>query len=39
MSNFSVYHGENMVTFNEMMMMSALFYTNMLNWIFIALAH
>ena len=34
-----VYHGENKLIFNEMMMRSALFLTNMLSWIFIVLAH
>ena len=32
-------HGENKLIFNEMMMRSALYYTNTLSWIFIALAH
>jgi hypothetical protein len=34
-----LYHGENKLIFNEMMMRSALYYTNMLSWIFIVLAH
>jgi hypothetical protein len=33
------YHGENMLNFDEMIMMSALHYTNMLSWIFIVLTH
>ena len=37
---FQLYHGENKLIFNEMMMIrSALFLTNMLSWIFIVLAH
>jgi hypothetical protein len=36
---FQLYHGENKLIFSEMMMMSALFYTNMLSWIFIVLAY
>jgi len=37
---FQLYHGENKLIFNErMMMMAALFWTNMLSWIFIVLAH
>ena len=35
---FQLYHGKNMIIFNEMMM-SALFLTNTLSWIFIVLAH
>ena len=34
-----LYHGENKLIFNEMMMKSALYYTNTLSWIFILLAH
>ena len=34
---FQLYHGENKLIFNEMMMRSALYYTLM--WIFIVLAH
>jgi hypothetical protein len=34
-----LYHGENKLIFNEMMMRSALFYTNTLSWIFTVLAH
>ena len=33
-----LYHGDKLII-NEMMMMSALFYTNTLSWIFIVLAH
>jgi hypothetical protein len=33
-----LFHGENKLIFNEMMRF-ALFYTNMLSWIFIVLAH
>ena len=33
---FQLYHGENMLTFNEK---SALYYTNALSWILIVLAH
>ena len=36
---FQLYHGENKLIFNEMMMRAALFYTNTLSWIFIVLAH
>jgi len=32
-SIFQLYHGENKLAFNEMMMMSALFQTNTLSWI------
>jgi hypothetical protein len=32
---FQLYHGENKLIFNEMMMTSALYQTNTLNWIFI----
>jgi hypothetical protein len=34
-----VHHGENKLIFNEMMMISAWYYTNILSWIFIVLAH
>ena len=34
-----LYHGENKLIDNEMMMMSALYKTNTLTWIFIVLAH
>jgi len=34
-----LYHGENELIFNEMMMRSALYYSNTLSWIFIVLAH
>ena len=38
-----LYHGENKLSFNEMMMImimrSALFQTNNLSWIFIVLSH
>ena len=33
-----VYHGKNNLHFDEMLMMSALYYTNRLHWIFIVLA-
>jgi len=37
---FQLYHGENKLIFNEMMMMrSALYKINMLSWIFIVLPH
>jgi hypothetical protein len=36
---FQLDHGENKLIFNEMMMRSALFRTNMLSWILIVLAH
>ena len=36
---FQLYYGENKLIFNEMMMRSALFYTNTPSWIFIVLAH
>jgi len=29
---FQLYHGKNKLIFNEMMMRSALFYTNTLSW-------
>jgi hypothetical protein len=32
---FQPYHGENKLIFNEMMMRSALYYTNKLSWIFL----
>jgi hypothetical protein len=35
---FQLYHGENKLIFNEMMIRSALYYTNTLSWIFIVLA-
>ena len=35
---FQLYHGENKLISNEMMMMTALYY-NTLSWIFIVLAH
>ena len=34
-----LYHGENKLIFNEMMIRSALYQTNTLSWIFIVLAH
>ena len=34
-----IYHSVNNQHFNKLMMMSALHYANMLNWIFIVLAH
>ena len=36
---FQLYHSENKLMFNEMMMKYALYYTNTLSWIFILLAH
>jgi hypothetical protein len=36
---FQLYYGENKLMFNEMVMKSALYYTNTLSWIFIVLAH
>ena len=36
---FQLYHGENKLMFNKMMMRSALFYTNTLRWMLIVLAH
>ena len=36
---FQLYHSENKLIFNKMMMRSALYSTNMLSWIFIVLAH
>ena len=36
---FQLYHDENKLIFNEIMMMSTLYETNMLSWIFIVLAH
>jgi len=36
---FQLYHGDNKLIFNKMMMRSALFYTNTLSWIFIVLTH
>jgi hypothetical protein len=36
---FQLFHGENKLIFNEMMIKSILYYTNMLSWIFIMLAH
>jgi hypothetical protein len=38
-SMFQLYHGENKLFFNQMMMRSALYYTNALSYIFIVLAH
>jgi hypothetical protein len=35
---FQQYRCKNKLHFDEMMMMSALYYTNMLSWIFIVLA-
>jgi hypothetical protein len=35
--NFLLYHGENKLVFNEMMMRSALYYTNTPSWIVIVL--
>jgi hypothetical protein len=40
LSNFSLYHGEKKLIFNDMMVVrSALYKTKTLNWIFIVLAH
>ena len=36
---FQLYHGENKLILNELIMMSALYLTNRLCWIFIVLAH
>jgi hypothetical protein len=36
---FQLYHGKNKLIFNEMMMRSALYYTNTLSWIFIVLTY
>ena len=36
---FQLYHGENKLIFNEMMMRFALYQINTLSWIFIVLAH
>ena len=36
---FQLFHDENKLIFNEMMMRSTLHYTNMLSWICIVLAH
>jgi hypothetical protein len=36
---FQLYDGENKLIINEVMMRSALYYSNMLSWIFIVLAH
>jgi hypothetical protein len=36
---FQLYHDENKLIFNEMMMMSTLYKTNTLSWICIVLAH
>ena len=36
---FQLYHGENELIFNEMMVRSALYKTNTLSWICIVLAH
>ena len=35
---FQLYHGENKLIFNEMMMQSSLYLTNILSWIFKVLA-
>jgi len=35
---FQLHNGENKLNLDEMMMMSALYKTNMLSWIFIVLA-
>jgi len=36
---FQLYHGEKRSIFNEMVMRSALYYTNTLSWIFIVIAY
>jgi hypothetical protein len=36
---FQIYHGENKLHLNEMIMMSALYYIDMLRWICIVLGH
>ena len=36
---FRLYHGENKLIFNEMMIRSTLYWTNTVCWIFIVLAH
>jgi len=36
---FQLYHGENNLILNDMMVRSALFYTNILSWIFIVVTH
>ena len=36
---FQLYHGDNKLIFNEMMMRSALYQTNTRRWFFIVLAH
>jgi hypothetical protein len=36
---FQLYHGENKLIFNEMLIMSAFCQTNKLSWIFLVLAH
>jgi len=38
-ANFQLYHGENKLILNEMMIRSALYQTNTLSWIFIVLVH
>jgi hypothetical protein len=38
-ASFQLYHGESKLIFNEMVMRSALFYTNTPNWLFILLDH
>jgi len=39
MNNLPAISWQEKVIFNEMMLMSALYKTNMLNWIFIVLDH
>jgi hypothetical protein len=36
---YQLYHGENKLIFNEMMMRSAWYYTNTISWIFMVLVH
>ena len=38
-SFLQIYHGENKLMFNEMTMMSSLYWTNKLSWICMVLAH
>jgi hypothetical protein len=36
---FKLYHGKNKFIFDEMMMRSALYYTNMISWNFIVISY
>jgi hypothetical protein len=38
-ASFQLYHGDNKLIFNEMMMRFTLYWTNTLSWIFIVVAH